>query len=271
MQQTLRVIVVGVCVDDRLHRTACAAPRIPSDRWASSFEDLPQTHALLVLGHELVHNVKHIARDFLDVVRADAERDALDRREAERLDPRRVTRTAINRTHLVQIQHQIDRTEQVCGLGDDELHGAAEIGTVLRIHIAELELEIRRAHIPDIREVRARVVIQERVLRALVDLKLWHDLCCAFFVLYLPLESLSQSRGSTPPLLLLPDAPSPPPGTAASRSSVCSSGAALLGCRPSASCCAPCPRESATGDEGIRSPQAGSADACCSSPPLSLV
>ncbi len=128
--------------------------------------------ALGVRAHQLVHDVKVIARERLNVVRAHRERDLLDHRVTECLDPSLNLTGAWRGTGRVELDHKVNRAKQIRSLRDDEIHRTAKVGSVLRIHVAQLHLEVRRARVSNIGEVRPSVIEKQCVLRTLIDLQL---------------------------------------------------------------------------------------------------
>ena len=76
--------------------------------------------------------------------------------------------------YRVEIDHQVDRPEQVRGLRDDEAHRLAEIRRILWVDVTQLHLEVARPLVPHVREVRLGVVKEQRILRTLVKLELRH-------------------------------------------------------------------------------------------------
>ena len=144
---------------------------------AAGLEGLVEAVASRVRAHQLVHNVEVLAGQSLDVVRADGERDLVDHRETHGLDPAPILastrRRRRSRSGLLELNHQIDWTEQIGGLGHDKVDRGAEVGGILRVDVTQLHLEVGGAHVPHVGEVATRVVEEERILRTLVNLQLW--------------------------------------------------------------------------------------------------
>ena len=166
------VVLFVVGVDELSVRRAVG---LRTHKRASGAERLLVTVPMRVVAHQLVNDVQVIARKRLHVVRPDGEGDLVDHRHADVLDPAPhmpASSRSISRRHLVEFDHQVAGTEQVRGLRNDEIDGAAETRGVLRVDVAQLHLKVGGADVTDVREVGTRVVVQERILGTGVELQL---------------------------------------------------------------------------------------------------
>ena len=144
------------------------------------------SETLLVSLHKLVDKLQLLTGHSLDVVGADREGDLLNHSKAHLIHPRsprhwrwhsRSRRSSSRRFDIgsrvavlltVELTHKIHGAQQVSRLGNHVLHRSTKLGLVLGINVTVFDLEVGRPDIPHVSEVRAGVVVKERVLWALV-------------------------------------------------------------------------------------------------------
>ena len=142
------------------------------DSGAASLANLLKAVAVRVVTHKLVDDVQVVTGENLDVVGAHREGDLVNHRIPNRLDPRPHCSRRRSARRLLKLAHEVHGAKEVRGLRDHKVNRGAEVRSVLRVDVAQLHLKVGRARVTDVREVRARVVVKEGVLRSLVDLKL---------------------------------------------------------------------------------------------------